>query len=292
MNRQPFMVFCWLLFGLFCAEIHAQETAAKTAPEPTEIQSVIDTLENPEARERLIGQLKLLVRTQQEMARPQETPTLGSTTVDLLKDISDRLAKFVETTVKAATMFHQIPHVAGWLKTQISNLERRNLWLGIIENLAGIIGSSYLAFFITRWLVKHLREASERRFAEGFAARISCLFVLLLLALLPVIAFAVVGYLTLGLIQPGENLRLVAIVWINAAVIIRVIVESARFFIAPQYPQFRFLPIGDETARYADSWLRWLSITVVYGYFALQAALLIGCRFLFMKPCCGFSVFW
>lgn len=55
MNRYLFIAFCWLLFGLFCAEAHAQETAAKTTPEPSEIQSVINTLENPEQRERLLG---------------------------------------------------------------------------------------------------------------------------------------------------------------------------------------------------------------------------------------------
>ncbi|MDD5320119.1 MAG: hypothetical protein PHD43_05805 [Methylococcales bacterium] len=237
---------------------------------------VINTLENPEARERLIGQLKLLAKTQQEMARSQEKPTLGSTTVDLLKTLSDRLARSVETTVKAATMFHQIPRVAGWLQMQISTLDRRNLWLGVIENLAGIIGSAYLAFFICRWVLKPLREASERRPTEGFAMRISCLFVLLLLALLPIIAFAITGYMALGLIQPSENIRLVAIVWINAAVIVHLLMAINRFFLAPHYPQFRWLPVGDNTARYIDSWMQWLSITVTYGYFALQAALLIG----------------
>lgn len=278
MKQHPFIVFCWLLLGFCCAETHAQETAAKTAPEPTEIQSVINTLENPEARERLIGQLKLLVRTQQEMPSSHETPTLGNTTVDLLKMLSDRLAKSVETTVKATTMFHEFPKVVDWLEMQVLNLDRRDLWLSIIENLAGIIGSGYLAFFIAQRLLKHLREVLERRPVEGdgWTMRMAYLFVLLMLALLPVVAFAVVGYMPLSLIQPSENVRLVAIAWINAAVIVHAIMAIARFFTAPRYPQFRFLPISDETVRYADSWLRWLSIIMVYGYFALQAALLIG----------------
>ncbi|MDD5411277.1 MAG: mechanosensitive ion channel, partial [Methylobacter sp.] len=83
-------------------------------------------------------------------------------------------------------------------------------------------------------------------------------------------------YVQLSLIQPAENTRMVAIAWINAAVIVRVLMSTGRFFYAPQYPQFRFLPISDEMSRYVDSWLRWLSITVIYGYFASQVALLIG----------------
>jgi moderate conductance mechanosensitive channel len=94
--------------------------------------------------------------------------------------------------------------------------------------------------------------------------------------LLPIIAFAIVGYLAMGFFQPTENIRMIAIVWINAAIIVRVIMAINSFFFAPRYPQFRFVPVGDNTALYIDSWVRWLSITMVYGYFALQAALLIG----------------
>jgi small conductance mechanosensitive channel len=276
MNRQLFIAFCWLLLGLFCVAVYAEETAAKTTPDPTEIQSVINTLENPEARERLIGQLKILAQTPQDMTRSQKTPTLGSTTVDLLKTLSDQLAKSVETTVKTATLFHELPKVVNWFENQITNLDRRNLWLSIIENLAGIMGSAYLAFFIIRRLLKPLYAASELRTAEGFAIRISCLFILLLLELLPIIAFAIVGYIALSLILPTENIRLVAIVWINAVIIVRMIIVVNRFFFAPQYPQFRFLPVGDKTALYIDKWMRCLGITVTYGYFVLQAAFLIG----------------
>ncbi|MDD5267204.1 MAG: mechanosensitive ion channel [Methylococcales bacterium] len=276
MNHHSFLVFCWLLLGLFHVEVYAQQTAAKTAPDQSDIQSVINTLENPDARDRLIGELKLMVQAQQQMARFQKTQTLESTTVDLLKTLSDRLARSVETTVIAATMFHEIPQAAGWLEEQISNLERRNLWLGIIENLAGIMGSAYLAFLITRLLLEHIREASVRHTAEGFWIRILYLFVLLLFALLPIIAFTVVAYATLYFIQPSENIRLVVIAWINAAVITRVIMAVNRFFFAPQYPQFRLFPVGAKTALYVDIWVRWLSITAVYGYFAMQTAFQLG----------------
>lgn len=258
------------------AEALAQETSANIAPEPTEIQSVIDTLESPEARERLIGQLKLLLQAQQKMMPSPEEPTLGSTTVDLLKDTSDQLARFVENTIEATTMFREIPRVAGWVEGQYQNIDRRNLWLGIGKDLAGIMGCGYLAFFITRWLLERFRDASAHRLATGIRMRILYLFVLLLLALVPIVAFAFAGYTAMGMIRPTESIRWVAIAWINAAVITHLIVEASRFFFAPRYPQFRFLPVDDNTSLCADRWTRWLSITVVYGYFALQAALLIG----------------
>lgn len=276
MTRHSLLLFCWLLFGFSWVNAHAQETAAKTSPAPTEIQSVIDTLENTEARERLIGQLKVLLQAQQTIHPSHAEPTLGSTTIVFLKDISDQLSNFVENTEKVASLFHGIPRVADWLERQISDMERRNLWLGIIQSLAGIMGCGYLALFTTRWLLKPFRETLKLRPAAGIRRHIFYLFVMLLLALLPIVTFATAGYAMLGAIHPTENIRLVAIVWINAAVFVRVMVEANRFFFAPQYPQFRFLPVGDQTALYADRWMRGLGITAVYGYFALQAALLIG----------------
>lgn len=106
--------------------------------------------------------------------------------------------------------------------------------------------------------------------------RTTYLFALLLLDLLPIAAYAIVGYLMLGLLRPSENIRLVAIAWINAAVIVHAVMAVNRFFIAPKYPLLRLLAILDETALSLDHWVRWLGVIIVYGFFALQAALLIG----------------
>lgn len=225
---------------------------------------------------RLIAQIKLLAQAQQKMTEPPETPTLGSTTVELLKTPSDKITESIETIVKAATMFHQLPRVADWLEWQILNLERRNLWLDIIGKLAGMMGSAYLAFFIARRLLKHLCDVLQHYPAQRLTMRILYLFALLLLALMPIILFVIVGYIAMGLIQPTENIRLIAITWINAAVIVHIAVSVMRFLFAPQYPQLRLLPVSDETSLTIDSWTRWLSMIMTYGYFGLQAALLIG----------------
>jgi|GEM_PF-2776611 len=276
MSRYQSILCCWMLSTFFCAAAHSQEKNAKTAPEPAEIQSVITTLENPVDRARLIAQIKLLAQAQQKMTEPPETPTLGSTTVELLKTPSDKITESIETIVKAATMFHQLPRVADWLEWQILNLERRNLWLDIIGKLAGMMGSAYLAFFIARRSLKHLCDVLQHYPAQRLTMRILYLFALLLLALMPIILFVIVGYIAMGLIQPTENTRLIAITWINAAVIVHIAVSVMRFLFAPQYPQLRLLPVSDETSLTIDSWTRWLSMIMTYGYFGLQAALLIG----------------
>ena len=106
--------------------------------------------------------------------------------------------------------------------------------------------------------------------------RILFLLLLMLLDLLPIVAFAVVAYLMLGLLHPTANLRLFAIAWINAAVIVHVVTALIRFFFAPQHPRLRMLPADNRTALYALNWGRCLSVTAVYGYFALQAGFMLG----------------
>jgi small-conductance mechanosensitive channel len=276
-----FIAFCWLfLFEIVFSAASAQgmpplTQTEKVPAEPSEIQSVIDTLENPEARERLIGELKVLLTAQQKMAPSPETPTLGSTTVDLMKSTSKGLAKSVETTVTAATMFHRLPLVWSWLETQISNLDRLNLWLGIIKDIAGIIGSAYLVFFIARWFLKHASKISSYPAATGLAMRLVYLVLSLLLDLLPVMAFAIAAYLMLGLIDPSANVRLAAIAWINAAVMVHVVTAFLRFFFAPHYPQLRLLPIDNREALHAVRWGTGMGVVGIYGYFALQAALML-----------------
>ena len=161
MNRYPAIFFCRLfLCGIFFSTAYAQVPSPltapqKTTPNPGEIQTVINTLENPEARERLIGELKLLAKAQQKQAESKEKPTLGSTTVDVMKSLSEKLTKSAETTVKAVTLFHRLPRVGDWLERQITNLDRRNLWLGIIKDLTGVIGTAYLVFYLLRRLLNY-----------------------------------------------------------------------------------------------------------------------------------------
>ncbi|MDQ2694858.1 MAG: mechanosensitive ion channel, partial [Pseudomonadota bacterium] len=96
------------------------------------------------------------------------------------------------------------------------------------------------------------------------------------LDLFPIAVFAVAAYVTLSATGPQENTRLVALAWVNAAIIVRIVLAAGRLVFAPAMANLRLLPVTDATALYADRWIRRLTFTAVYGYFALQAALLLG----------------
>ncbi|MGD0958164.1 MAG: hypothetical protein ABSB19_00005, partial [Methylomonas sp.] len=277
MTRFPYLLFySWVLCGVFLTAAHSQDNSAKTQPGSAEIKSIIDTLENQQTRERLIGQLKFMLQAQQELDSVKEKPTFEDTSVNLLKTLSDKIAEFVETTVTAATMVNELPNLADWLETQVSNLERRNIWLGLIRNLIGVIGSGYLALFITKRVLDRFFASSARHTAEGYALRITYLFVLLLLDLAPIFTFAVVAHITLGLLQPTEQIRLTAMAWISATVIVRMVMAFNRFIFAPYFPELRFVPAENKLALNIDNWMRWFTATGIYGYFVLKTALRLG----------------
>ncbi len=96
------------------------------------------------------------------------------------------------------------------------------------------------------------------------------------LDIIPIVIFAAVAFGVLPIINPDETTRAVAIAVINAVVLVRVILVLARAILAPDAPGLRLIPVEDETAHYAELWIRRLVGTAVYGYFAAEAARSLG----------------
>ena len=67
-----------------------------------------------------------------------------------------------------------------------------------------------------------------------------------------------------------------ALVWVNAAIIVRLVQAAGSLVLSPAAPGLRLVPMADETANYAQIWLRRFAVVTVYGYLSLQGALLLG----------------
>jgi len=98
----------------------------------------------------------------------------------------------------------------------------------------------------------------------------------MILDLAPVAAFAAGAYAVMPLIEAGPRTRLVVITLVNAFVVSQGILVLARAVLAPSAAPFRLWRLTDETAHYAYIWARRLTVLVVVGYFATEAAALIG----------------
>jgi small conductance mechanosensitive channel len=280
-SKQVLLCFFLLIVLGFAASVLAQEnTPAEPAaiPElpdisPEQIDAFIKDLEDPAAREQLIQQLTTLAQI--KSANTQENEVQDAT-AHLLQAVSERIEILKSDIKQLFDRINTLPQTINWLRQQFADAETRRVWANTLLNLVLVLGAGYLAYYLLYFLLWHPRRVLARQMPESKAVSGLLLFVVLLLNVLPIGAFAVAAYVTLGFVDPIQSIHLTALAWINAAIITRLIVATARLVVAPKMPRLRLLPLDESMAHYLIRWTRHFAFTWVYGYFALQAALLLG----------------
>jgi len=98
-----------------------------------------------------------------------------------------------------------------------------------------------------------------------------------LLALLPILAFAGVGFIWLsGSIASERVARLVIIAVLNAYLACRVTLEIVRFLLAPRHREIRLIRTTDRRAAWLVTWLRRIIAVIAFGYAAIATGGLFG----------------
>jgi small-conductance mechanosensitive channel len=97
-----------------------------------------------------------------------------------------------------------------------------------------------------------------------------------LMRLVPVAGFAACAYGVLSLFALSGNTRIAALMVVTAYASVRVLMVLTRFACAPRTARLRLLPVDDETAEYLVIWVRRLAGVGFFGYFATEAARLLG----------------
>ncbi|SHJ61293.1 Small-conductance mechanosensitive channel [Malonomonas rubra DSM 5091] len=273
--------FGCLLFLCFACATYAQEPPVEEQIPATEIEAVIKTLDDPVAREKLIQQLNVLLQAQQPSIPESQVKSAASQT---LLGISQRLKALTESIVVLTGNINNLPEVISWVQSELADPQARQIWGEVLVNLALTLGLGYLAFLLSLWgLIRFKRSAATKSVGEHWLAKLMQLLAILVLDCLPILVFALTAYLTLGLVGPRELTRLVALAWINAFIIVHAIVVILYFIFAPLSSGLRFSGLSDETSNYLVIWGKRLCYVSVYGYFSLQAALLLGFPSLFYQ---------
>jgi small-conductance mechanosensitive channel len=271
-----------LLLGLACAMLAVtagagaapQEKQPAAAPSRQEIEAVIQTLEDSEARQKLVAQLRIMA---EGMEKPSEEESqVASATAEVLRSVSQRIAALGRGASEVAGLVNRLPEAVTWLETTAKDPGARRHWLVVLARLAATLGAGYVAAWIVGWLLVRPRRAAVAREPVGWLGKLAMLVALLFLELIPIAAFAGVAYLVLTFVDPLEETRLVALAWVNASIIVRLVMAVGRFVLSPDAPWLRLIPAGDETSQYLQIWLRRTTGTAVFGYFGLQAAVLLG----------------
>jgi small conductance mechanosensitive channel len=118
-----------------------------------------------------------------------------------------------------------------------------------------------------------LMEAKE---ADSSLFRFVYVLGRLLLKLPPVIAFAGAAFGVLSAANPDKVTALLLLTVINSNLFVRIGTVTSQIILSPKVPNLRLLPITDETSTYLHIWLRRFFVTIFYGYFLAEAALLLG----------------
>ena len=241
-----------------------------------QVESLVETLRDDTEREKLIAQLEVLLEAQRARSTHTPSPEIDSVGVTALAFLSRNVEALNALAGEAARSLSNVPVLAGELATRASDPEVRGRWIEVAFKLIVVVGIGFVAERLVMRLLSrprfHLRDRDE----DGTGRQAVRLIERTLMDLAPVVAFAVAGYAALAAVDPPSQARVIALVIINANVIVRAVTVLARMVLRPRFATFRFVKLSDENANYLFFWARRLTVVSVYGFFVAEALPLLG----------------
>ncbi len=254
------------------AEAPAPAVPAQAVP-AEQLQALVGTLQDDAARARLVEQLQALIAAREAIEPPAAPLTLGAR---MLAFLSDRVEALSAGLVQVATVFSDLPGIAEWLRGQVEDPIARDRWVELVGQLTLILAAGFAARWAALGLLRRPRAAIEERRPATALGRLPFLLLRALVDLVPIAAFALVGYGLLSVTEPGLRVRLAALTVINASVGVQMVMLGARFLFSHTAPNLRLIRMADETAAYAYVWVRRLAFASIYGYFLTEGAYVLG----------------
>ncbi len=278
--RLIFLLAVALSLGVGSVSVSAQQSTIDGA-KLVEIEELVSVIEDDAKRDRFLGQLRALIAAQ-HVSTEKKSQRGG---VQFLDRISERVDNVSRQLVSAATTVLDIPKYLQWAKDSVVQQDSRTRVLTALGNIILILMAGVLVQWLVGRLLEHPRDAVEARIEDRLWLRLALLVLRTFLDLVPVIAFAGATYGVLAVLDPETITRLITVAIINAGLITKAILVVARLVFAPRVETLRILAIGDETANYAFVWVRRFSYLTIYGFFAINTALLLG------MPIASYTVF-
>ncbi len=118
----------------------ARAQFVETAPAPevssAEIEVLVQSLQDPEARAKLVAQLKAMQAAQAKAEGVEEEPGLGAM---LLATLSENVREASDGLVAVASALLNAPMIVAWAAEQARDPAVRSLWFELIWKIAAIL---------------------------------------------------------------------------------------------------------------------------------------------------------
>ena len=254
----------------------AQGGAASGGPELSRetLEDLLATLEDDQARTRLVEQLRALAAVHDEVEAEAAEPGLAALIVDA---VSTAIGAMTAGLASVANELARPRAMLAWVERQVSEAELREFWIrtglvGLIAIAAGLFGAGLVS-----WVLGRPRRALETRSVEGARwRRVPPLLARTLIEFAPLVGFCAAVIVSLIFLDPEPETRRVILIGVEAVVAARGAAVLARAVFAPLAPGLRLIPVLDDSAAYAYVWVARLASWGIYGAALVQIVKEVG----------------
>jgi moderate conductance mechanosensitive channel len=250
----------------------ATTSPATAAPSVAELQTLLQTLQDDEARAALVQQLQALAAVRRGT---EAAPAAPAEPADFFARVTGRLNAAADDVLLGIAMMLDAPYLLDWANAQITDEAARAGWRAVGLACLAVFGTALLAEWLSRRLLARIGRYAPTR-GNG-RVRLVLPVLALLLETLPILAFGLAALaasaIMLSPYQPGaEAIRV--LVW--AAIKARLLVAVAKALLVPGPDWPSLIPAGGETRNYLLIWVRRFAFCGFLGFAIVQAAWWLG----------------
>ncbi len=266
----PVLALLLLVLWPPAASAEAPRPAA-ASPSVTELEHLVDTLQNDKARAAFVGQLQTLI------AAERAVTVKAAETEDLVSALSHRINALTEEVLAGAAVVVDAPLLVAWVEGQIANQATRARWMQVAYALVIVFGVALIAEWVARRLLARVLPRAPTLPSKRAAARVLPVAAGAVREALPVAAFAGAALTALAMtIPPFAIARYALSGLVEGTIAVRLILAIARAVLVPAFADDSLVSANEETRNYLLIWVRRFTCWGIFGYTVAAAGWWLG----------------